>query len=253
MNKKPYYRIDKKLMHDPNLSPTAKVLYMFVLDRQRMSLKNADKFTDDKGRLFCHLRQSEIMSWTGLSERTIRSTFRELEKSDHLIVKRQGREMPNFIYLLIDGQFVTGKIYRSRPAKSTGQDRQNLPPIKNEGIKNEGIKKKEREKKTSPFLSRAPSDIQDQIIRIIKEKYLIHLMDDAKGQAENYFIYRSEREWKVKGRPIMTDDDLVNDLTLWNHKAQQFKRGGEVTKGKGKKAEPEWMDEYMDELSKMQG
>ena len=119
MKKKPYYRIDKKIMHDPNLSPTAKVLYAFVLDRQRLSSKNADKFTDDKGRLFCHLRQSDIMKWTGLSESTIRRTFRELEKQDHLIVKRQGREMPNFIYLLIDGRFVTGQIERSRPVKFT--------------------------------------------------------------------------------------------------------------------------------------
>ena len=50
-----FYKLDKWLLTEKSLkklSPTAKMLYVIIKDREELSLKNAKAFTDKDGYLF---------------------------------------------------------------------------------------------------------------------------------------------------------------------------------------------------------
>lgn len=105
------------------LSNDAKILYTLLRARHDLSVKNG--WQNEKGEIYLTMTREEMCEMLNASMHTVIKTITELKKYDLLDEERPGQGKPNRIYLL---QVKTCKIYDSRPAKTAGQDMQNLHP-----------------------------------------------------------------------------------------------------------------------------
>ena len=98
-----FYKFDKWLLSEESLkklSPTAKLLYMVIKDREEISLKNADKFTDKEGYLFQYFDQVKAGELLGISKNAVIKAFKDLQEYKLIEVVRQGQGKPNRLYVL---------------------------------------------------------------------------------------------------------------------------------------------------------
>lgn len=58
------------------LSDKAKLLYMIILDRLKLSIKN--NYTNDKNEVFIYLSRKEVQNILNCSDKTVTKTFNEL-------------------------------------------------------------------------------------------------------------------------------------------------------------------------------
>ena len=75
-----FYKFDKWLLTEKGLkklSPTAKMLYVIIKDREELSLKNAKAFTDKDGYLFQYFDQQKASDLLGVSLTAIKKAFKE--------------------------------------------------------------------------------------------------------------------------------------------------------------------------------
>ena len=70
------------------MKPT-KLLYMVLLDRARLSLKN-EGWTDESGHVFLYFTIESMAEVLHKSQMTIKTSLAALEKQDLIIRKRQG-------------------------------------------------------------------------------------------------------------------------------------------------------------------
>lgn len=98
-----FYKFDKWILAEESLkklSLTAKVLYMLIKDREEISIKNADKFTDEEGYLFQYFDQAKVGELMGISKNAVIKAFKDLQEYKLIEVVRQGQGKPNRIYVL---------------------------------------------------------------------------------------------------------------------------------------------------------
>lgn len=98
-----YYQFPESLIRAP-ISQTAKLVYMVLYDRARLSLKN-DWVAD--GKIYTVFPISELAETLGKSQSTIKSVLNELDEVGLLIRKSGGFSKANILYVLIPaiGQF----------------------------------------------------------------------------------------------------------------------------------------------------
>lgn len=88
---------------DMDLSYTAKLTYVLLLDRARLSQHN--NWTDEAGRIYIIFPIEKIAERLSKSLTTIKSALTELAAAGLIERKRQQFSMPNHIYVkLPDGQ-----------------------------------------------------------------------------------------------------------------------------------------------------
>ena len=98
-----FYKFEKWILAETKLkklSPAAKLLYMVIRDREELSLKNAEHFTDKDGYLFQYFDQSKAGDLLGLSKNAIIKAFKDLQDYKLIEVVRQGQGKPNRLYVL---------------------------------------------------------------------------------------------------------------------------------------------------------
>ena len=98
-----FFKLDKWLLAEKGLkklSPTAKLLYVVLKDREELSLKNSDKFTDSEGHLFQYFDQEKASELLGVSLTAIKKAFKDLKAYKLIESVRQGLGKPNRLYLL---------------------------------------------------------------------------------------------------------------------------------------------------------
>lgn len=101
--KQQFYKFDKWILLEDKLkklSPTAKLLYMVLRDREEISLKNAKAFTDKEGNLFQYFDQEKAASLIGVSLSAIKKAFKDLQEYKLIESVRQGLGKPNRLYIL---------------------------------------------------------------------------------------------------------------------------------------------------------
>lgn len=132
-----------------NLSLGAKMLYSILSDRQSLSLKNKDKFTDENGKIFLIFSLENLEKILNLSKKTVIKYKKELIKYNLLFEHRTGLNLPNRLYILKPNysealkylgsvkitlqevenlHFKNSKNYTSRSEKNTLQEVENLHP-----------------------------------------------------------------------------------------------------------------------------
>ena len=98
-----YMQFPKWLMYDPtfsSLSNDAKVLYMFLKDRFRLSAKN--HWYDKEGRVFVICSRQRMQQLLNKSENTIKKIMNELtDEKIGLIEEKRNKQSNNYIYLLM--------------------------------------------------------------------------------------------------------------------------------------------------------
>lgn len=131
-----FYKLSKVLFenneYSKKLSLAAKVLYCFLVNRISLSIKN--DFIDKDNKVYIMFTRQEASELLGITEKSVRCAFKELENMDLIYEKRRGQGKANVIYVgklnalkLKSPRVQTGKIYRSKPVKITALDRKNLP------------------------------------------------------------------------------------------------------------------------------
>ena len=155
----PPYMVFPRFLLDTELNETTKLLYVILLDRARLSLKN-EGWTDASGHVFIYFTIEAMAKVMQKSQMTIKTSLTSLEKSELILRKRQGVGQPNRIYVKFPlGTFHhTDKILSLTQTESCPSDRQNsisetdkkLSTNKKERGKN-NLLKNERAKNLSPY------------------------------------------------------------------------------------------------------
>ena len=172
----PPYMVFPRFLLDTELNETTKLLYVILLDRARLSLKN-EGWTDASGHVFIYFTIEAMAKVMQKSQMTIKTSLTSLEKSELILRKRQGVGQPNRIYVKFPlGTFHhTDKILSLTQTESCPSDRQNsisetdkkLSTNKKEIGKN-NLLKNEREKNLSPYGKFQNVFLSDQELEEIK-------------------------------------------------------------------------------------
>ena len=155
----PPYMVFPKFLLDMELNETTKLLYMLLLDRARLSLKN-EGWTDTSGHVFLYFTIEAMAEVLHKSQMTIKTSLTALEKQDLILRTRQGAGHPNQIYVKFPaGAFCqTDRILSLRQTENCPADRQDSFPEtdrklscnKKERDKND-LSKRESQGKRSPY------------------------------------------------------------------------------------------------------
>lgn len=135
-----FYKFEKWILAESKLkklSPSAKLLYMVIRDREELSLKNAKDFTDKEGYLFQYFDQVKAGELLGLSKNAIIKAFKDLQDYKLIEVVRQGQGKPNRLYVLdyeVSEDTLKELSYENKKAST-------VPPVKaNEDYNNSKFK-----------------------------------------------------------------------------------------------------------------
>ena len=126
-----FYKFPKWLLAEGNLkklSPQAKLLYMVIIDREELSLKNAEDFTDKEGYLFQYFDQVKAGELLGVSKNAIIKAFKDLQEYKLIEVVRQGQGKPNRLYVLdyeVSADTLKELSYENKKAVTAGTDTTN--------------------------------------------------------------------------------------------------------------------------------
>ena len=89
-----------KFLLTMDLSETAKMIYMLLLDRARLSMQN-DDWQDEQGRVFIHYTIQSLATATRKSEMTVKNALKALEQQGLIYRQRQGSGKPNRIFVKV--------------------------------------------------------------------------------------------------------------------------------------------------------
>ena len=83
-----------------DLSETAKMIYMLLLDRARLSMQK-DDWQDEHGRVFIHYTIQSLAIAIHKSEMTVKNALKALEQQGLIYRQRQGAGMPSKIFVKV--------------------------------------------------------------------------------------------------------------------------------------------------------
>ena len=86
-----------------NISETAKLVYMLLLDRARLSMKNRD-WQDESGRVFVLYTIPNLARDIGKGETTVKKALNQLVKQRLILKQSLGLGQPNKIYVKIQAE-----------------------------------------------------------------------------------------------------------------------------------------------------
>lgn len=240
-----YYQVPKVLIigdRYKDMKSNAKLLYITLLDRMKLSLKN--DWCDDLGRYYVRMSIEKGSDLLGFSPSTFKNMKKELIKYGLLVEDREGLTKTNRLYILqceyteediirinkevddmleeaekvaqtVDAQ-LKGKSYPSREVKVTHHDGQNLTTSNNNLINNNSIKNKDL---------------------VNKEELVNNESNNSINNSEQETIHKLTNEYRAKGltkevclrvlEEVMANKDNVKNFgaylrtclerTLYNH------------------------------------
>ena len=99
----PKYMAYPRFLLEVNISETAKLVYMLLLDRARVSMKN-DTWQDEHGRVFVLYTIPDLARDIGKGETTVKKALNQLVRQDLIWKQSQGAGHPNKIYVKIPAE-----------------------------------------------------------------------------------------------------------------------------------------------------
>ena len=111
----PSYMMFPRFLLDMEINETAKMLYIILLDRARLSQKN-EGWSDTDGHVFIYFTIEALAEVLHKSQMTVKTALAVLEKQELIFRKRQGPGHPNRIYVKIPKETLsnTDRILSSR-------------------------------------------------------------------------------------------------------------------------------------------
>ena len=83
-----------------DLSETAKMIYMLLLDRAKLSMQK-EGWQDEQGRVFIHYTIQSLAKVIRKSEMTVKNALKTLEQQGLIYRQRQGAGMPSKIFVKV--------------------------------------------------------------------------------------------------------------------------------------------------------
>ena len=109
----PPYMAYPRFLLKVDISETAKLVYMLLLDRARLSMKNED-WQDNLGRVFVLYTIPNLAKDIGKGETTVKKALNQLVRQDLISKESQGAGLPNKIYVKIRTEnSPTGQVEKS--------------------------------------------------------------------------------------------------------------------------------------------
>ena len=96
----PPYMAYPKFLLKVDISETAKLVYMLLLDRARLSMKNKE-WQDEQGRVFVLYTIPNLAKDIGKGETTVKKALNQLLKQGLILKQSLGPGQPNKIYVKI--------------------------------------------------------------------------------------------------------------------------------------------------------
>ena len=118
-----YYQFPKFLL-ELQLSQNARIIYMLLYDRARISRKN--NWTDEDGRVYTIFPIEELSQKTGKCKSSVKKALKELDDAGLLIRKFGGFSKPRHMYVMIpDKVEVSGKVQLQTDIKKADREFKN--------------------------------------------------------------------------------------------------------------------------------
>lgn len=119
----PAYMAYPRFLLTVKLNETAKLVYMLLLDRARLSMQT-EGWQDEQGHVFINYTIENLAEAIGKSEMTVKGSLKALEAQGLIYRHRQGSGKPNRIYVKIPIEnCLTGRT-GNYPSGRTAFDRQ---------------------------------------------------------------------------------------------------------------------------------
>ena len=99
----PPYMAYPKFLLKLNISETTKLVYILLLDRTRLSMKNRD-WQDESGRVFVRYTIPDLARDIGKGETTVKKALKQLVRQDLICKESLGAGQPNKIYVKIQAE-----------------------------------------------------------------------------------------------------------------------------------------------------
>lgn len=100
-SKLPAYMAYPRFLLKMEISETAKLVYILLLDRARVSMKNKG-WADEKGLLFVCYTIESLVEATGKSATTIKNALKALEDEKLILRRNQGAGKPSRIFVRVE-------------------------------------------------------------------------------------------------------------------------------------------------------
>ena len=97
--KLPVYLMYPRFLLELDMNDTAKMVYLLLYDRARLSMQNG--WLDEDGRVYVYYTEEHLAETLHRTEATIRTAMNTLEHRGLIRRKRQGAGRPNRIYVRI--------------------------------------------------------------------------------------------------------------------------------------------------------
>ena len=129
----PAYMAYPRFLLTTDISETAKLVYVLLLDRARLSMKN-EGWEDEQGHVFIYYTIADLASASGRSEMTVKKA---LEQKNLISRKRQGAGLPSKIYVQVQTEncptgWTTFKPQTDKKLSTSNKQRKmNEKPIRN--------------------------------------------------------------------------------------------------------------------------
>ncbi|RGC30119.1 replication initiator protein A [Enterocloster aldenensis] len=183
----PPYMVFPKFLLDINVNETAKLLYVILLDRARLSMQN-EGWADEYNRIYIIYTIKNMAATLRKSEITIKTALNALTEEGLIMRMRQGSGNPNWIYV---------KIPKQKERILTPVGIENLP-IEGQNTDSQGVRKLSTNNKES-----IKNNHQKQRS---KEKHKL-------GKYQN--VYLTEDELRELHEEIPASDDYIERLSAY--------------------------------------
>ena len=207
-----FYKFEKWILAESKLkklSPTAKLLYMVIRDREELSLKNAEHFTDKDGYLFQYFDQEKAGELLGLSKNAIVKAFKDLQEYKLIESVRQGQGKPNRLYVLdyeVSEDTLKELSYENKKASTGGTvkaDNQNKNNIDTNIIpqNNKKYSPKNKENKNNTGKG-ASANVNDNFKKYDADELEKMLFESQKDKFKPSYPYKTEAQYTKDGQRI---------------------------------------------------
>ena len=95
----PVYLMYPRFLLELDMNDTAKMVYLLLYDRARLSMQNG--WLDEDGQVYVYYTEEHLAEALRRTEATIRTALNTLENQGLILRKRQGAGKPNRIYVRI--------------------------------------------------------------------------------------------------------------------------------------------------------
>ena len=154
-SKLPPYMVFPRFLLNTDLSETTKILYMILLDRTRLSMKNGG-WSNNQGHVYIHFTISELANTLDKSEMTIKNSLSALEKTGLIYRQRQGIGLPNKIYVKLPSEAFSSidKCLSVKQKENFPSDSQKIKPLPDNNMSTNKNKRSNNYSTNKPYNQR---------------------------------------------------------------------------------------------------